>query len=111
MIKGLINSLGFGRFIYNLKKTVIIRRNLFFKRGICVFPQLKRTTLLDRSILVFFFLYLKDFSFTRMKGYIMNITKYFIGLLLVGLLLISVNFAVSQDWPQWQGINRDGKSV
>ena len=29
--------------------------------------------------------------------------------MVAGLLLLSAAAAVAQDWPQWRGINRDGK--
>jgi len=41
----------------------------------------------------------------------MKNTKRFPGLMLIGIVIICTTFMLAQDWPQWQGINRDGKSV
>lgn len=35
----------------------------------------------------------------------------FAGAMLVGALLLSATVALAQDWPQWRGINRDGKAT
>ena len=40
----------------------------------------------------------------------MKNTKRLIGTILIGvLILISGNQLFAQDWPQWRGMNRDGK--
>ena len=41
----------------------------------------------------------------------MENAKKFTGLMVISILIICAVSVSAQDWPQWQGINRDGKSV
>ena len=34
-----------------------------------------------------------------------------IGVAVTGVMLVGAAMAVAQDWPQWRGVNRDGKAV
>ena len=41
----------------------------------------------------------------------MKNAKRFTSFIVIGVAIICTPFMLAQDWPQWQGINRDGKSV
>ncbi len=41
----------------------------------------------------------------------MRNTKVLTGLAAAGIILFGVALATAQDWPQWRGVNRDGKAA
>jgi len=41
----------------------------------------------------------------------MRRTNRLFGLISIGMVFLTATSIAAQDWPQWQGINRDGKSV